>query len=101
MPSQHVTELCSSSDTVTKTLAENPTQEVSKIASKLFKKSSVISQLGSRFTTTKQYGGTDAEEKERLDKAAECAKFPYRPSDLFLKVSRPGLGQSSAGLNFE
>jgi hypothetical protein len=96
MPSHHVVELCSSSDTVTKSLAESSDQEVCKLPAKLFKKShgGVLASLGSRFKSKNGDGDRNGEkeEKERLDLAEKCGKFPYRPSDLFLKVGAYSCG---------
>jgi hypothetical protein len=85
MPSQHVIDLCSSSDTVTKSLADNPNQEISKIVSKLFKNSggNTLTNLSAKFKSTSP---KKENEEELLDQVAKCGKFPYRPSDLFLKV---------------
>lgn len=74
MPSDHVIQLCSSNETVIAALAANPDQEISKIVKNLFKKSPV--------STTKPHSNDESD----LDRAAQCGKFPYRPSDLFLKV---------------
>lgn len=86
MPSQHVIDLCSLSDTVTKALANSPNQEVSKIALNLYTGGSALTTLGSRFKSTSLQDKNESEVKELLDQVAKCGKFPHRPSDLFLKV---------------
>lgn len=94
MPSQQVINLCSSTETVTKSLALHPTEQIHKIVSKLYNNpaggSGLIESLTSKFKNT-SFGGSgnnksEEEEKRVLDDVARCGKFPYRPSDLFLKV---------------
>ncbi|KAI0061253.1 hypothetical protein BV25DRAFT_770703 [Artomyces pyxidatus] len=78
MPSDNVLQLCNSTETVTAALAAHPDQAVSKIVKDLFKK---------KGAAVKQQSTADGKEStDELDRAAQCGKFPYRPSDLFLKI---------------
>lgn len=80
MPSQHVIQLCASNETVISALAAEPGKEPTKLANSLFKKN------------LHSHADSDANRDETdLDRAARCGKFPYRPSDLFLKVCQHGV----------
>jgi hypothetical protein len=78
MPSDGLIALCTSEDTVTRALERNPTAGPFKVGEELFKKGH-----GSSVRRTRGHGDYTPEE---LDRTAKCGKFPYRPSDLFLKV---------------
>lgn len=78
--SDHIYDLCHSSDTVAKALTESPTSSVDSVAEKLYKnvkKEKLKSTVGKPELTAAD-----------LDRAAECGKFTSRPSDLFLSVRR-------------
>lgn len=78
MPSETILNLATAKDTVTKAVSENPTEEITKVARRLFPDHStgkIHSKRGDVYTS------------EDLDRAEKCGRFPYRPSDLFLKAS--------------
>jgi hypothetical protein len=75
MPSDHVLQLCSFDETVVSELALNPDHEVVKVVKKLKQSWSKSDKSDNR-----------SHDDDDLDRAAKCGKFPYRPSDLFLKV---------------
>lgn len=78
MPSQRIVELCASQETVIAAIAANPKQPVTKAAKSLFKNHSHANDVH--------------KDGSELDIAAQCGKFPYRPSDLFLTVSNAYTG---------
>ncbi|TDL14124.1 hypothetical protein BD410DRAFT_797330 [Rickenella mellea] len=73
MPSDNVLHLTQSTETVTAALAASPHSAVDQIVKGLFKSHPHHSKE------------SPAGENE-LDRAAQCGKFPYRPSDLFLRI---------------
>ncbi|KAI0050745.1 hypothetical protein FA95DRAFT_1535710 [Auriscalpium vulgare] len=79
MPSDHVLQLCASSETVTAALAKQPNQPVSKIVKELFGKGGAA--VKEHTTATK-----DDHHADDLQKAERCGKFPSKPSELFLKI---------------
>jgi hypothetical protein len=90
MPSDIILELTNSTDTLTKAVSNNPHDEITSLAQKLYAKQ--VTAGGS--AAKKKLGRSKTHEDytlEDLDRAAKCGKFPYRPSDLFLKVSRAQL----------
>lgn len=76
--SDHVYDLCHSSDTVAQALAASPTSSVESVAEKLYK-----NVKKEKLKTTV---GQPALSPADLERAAECGKFTSRPSDLFLSV---------------
>jgi hypothetical protein len=80
MPSDQLIALCTSEDTVTRVLEKNPAEGPAKAAEQLFKKHMHGSPRIGKPRAFHEYTLED------LDRAARCGKFPYRPSDLFLKV---------------
>jgi hypothetical protein len=83
MSSDPVLELCRSYPTITSNLAQNPHSDIKSIEKQLYHKSVVAKTE----TVEKKFRLKDEFTKEELDRAEKCGKFPYRPSDLFLKVS--------------
>ncbi|KDQ09583.1 hypothetical protein BOTBODRAFT_178962 [Botryobasidium botryosum FD-172 SS1] len=83
--SDHVLHLCASTETIASELAKDPSQPVEKVVEALRKK------------WNREDGSQPKhEEAYSLDRAAECGKFPYRPSDLFLKIYSDVLGTLNA-----
>jgi len=80
--------LCHAPDTVTSEVAQAPvTLAPGKVAEKLYSKHNVeVLAKGHGHKTIASVSGGPLKEED-LDYAAECGKFPTRPSDLFLKVS--------------
>lgn len=87
MPSQKVIALCQSSDTLTAALAANPTKEIGQLAKQLYVKTGALKKL-SNSVSSKPIEKDPVPTAEDLDAAEKCGRFPYRPSDLFLKVRR-------------
>jgi hypothetical protein len=75
MPSDYIFQLFSSDETVASQLALNPDQEVDNVVKKLKQSWPKSDKSNNR-----------SHDDNELDRAAKCGKFPYRPSDLFLKV---------------
>lgn len=88
MPSQRIIQLCTGSDTVTSTLAGNPEHDVASIAKRLFKTRSVDGKEHEETPVSR--------DSDPMGDVLKCGKFPYRPSDLFLKVR--GLDYESGAL---
>ena len=86
MPSDTILSLASSGTTVTKAVANNPTEEIANIAHKLYSDKRALGAGATRKESKKSKGHGDYTHDD-LDRAAKCGKFPYRPSDLFLKAS--------------
>lgn len=80
MPSNAIYELVTSGKSVTAALEQNPTRAVADVACEVFPEKSRTSTSSGKLRTHDEYT------EEDLNRAAECGKFPYRPSDLFLKV---------------
>ncbi|KZT34488.1 hypothetical protein SISSUDRAFT_1009878, partial [Sistotremastrum suecicum HHB10207 ss-3] len=83
MPSDHVIQLCTSDESVTRALAVAPQESVKKIVGQLFK--GVKHESGSTNKKRTQ-DSQPTHTQEDLDRAAKCGRFPSRPSDLFLKM---------------
>lgn len=92
--SDNVVELCNAEYTIASALASSPAPQSTPCHSvweQLYPKPFVLKRLVSRFTIKHDlYHGRGDPTKEDLDRAERCGKFPYRPSDLFLKVSTAG-----------
>lgn len=85
--SDHLIELCNHDDTIASTLQKKQDSPVHAIWEALYPKPFVLKRLVNRFTIKHDlYHGRGDPTKEDLDRAEKCGKFPYRPSDLFLKV---------------
>lgn len=85
--SDELIELCNHDYTIASTLAKNPSTSVASIWQSLYPKPFVFKRLVNRFLIKHDlYHGRGDPTKEDLDRAEKCGKFPYRPSDLFLKV---------------
>jgi hypothetical protein len=81
MPSDHVVALCNDTErTIIRALEKDPRRAPLDVAKELFSKARRPRSIESHFK--KQYAHTPAD----LDLAEKCGRFPYRPSDLFLKV---------------
>ncbi|KAI0685630.1 hypothetical protein BC835DRAFT_1383153 [Cytidiella melzeri] len=80
MPSDAIYKLFTGGKTVTAAMEEDPKQAIDKVAEKVFPEKAKTA------TKSKHMRVHDSYTKEELDRAAECGKFPYRPSDLFLKM---------------
>ena len=81
MPSDAIYELCTSGKSVTAAMQEDPNQVVADVARKVFP---TRERTATRSTKVRLH---DEYTQEDLDRAEQCGKFPYRPSDLFLRVS--------------
>ncbi|KDQ54467.1 hypothetical protein JAAARDRAFT_38135 [Jaapia argillacea MUCL 33604] len=80
---------CRDGPTVTQALAENTKLSPAKAARKLYPKPFILKRLLLRFQIKHDlYKGRPHNdlEKEDLDEAERSGRFPYRPSDLFLKI---------------
>lgn len=86
--SDDVVALCTSKETIASALAKaNANASIHSICETLYPKPFVLKRLVNRFTIKHDlYHGRGDPTKEDLDRAEQCGKFPYRPSDLFLKV---------------
>ena len=80
MPSDATYQLVTSGKSVTAAMEQDPTQAVTEVAYQVFPEKARASIRSGDLRTHNEYT------QEDLDRAAECGKFPYRPSDLFLKV---------------
>jgi hypothetical protein len=81
MPSEQLMNLCTSTETITRALEKEPSLTPGEAAAKLFPKASHPLGVALRKSRShEEYTVAD------LDAAEKCGKFPYRPSDLFLKV---------------
>lgn len=80
MPSDAIYQLVTSGKTVTAALEADPTKAIDQIAQQVFPEKPQTAKKSRKVRMHDEYT------KEDLDRAAECGKFPYRPSDLFLKV---------------
>ncbi|KAF7800300.1 hypothetical protein EIP86_011548 [Pleurotus ostreatoroseus] len=81
MPSDPIFNLVQTGKTVTAALEQNPKQVIADVAKQVFP-----DRLRTGATRSSKPRTHDQYTKEDLDRAALCGKFPYRPSDLFLKV---------------
>lgn len=89
MPSPKVIALCQSGETLTGALAAAPTKEISQLAKQLYKTGHLKKLANSVSSKTIEKDPTPT--KEDLDAAEKCGRFPYRPSDLFLKIYHDAL----------
>ncbi|KAL5511953.1 hypothetical protein ACEPAH_5172 [Sanghuangporus vaninii] len=80
MSNEYVRELCGSAPSLAEELAKDPNRSVDQVVKSMRQEWRARRKEGGR--TKPVFSG----EKDRLDRAAECGKFPYRPSELFLKV---------------
>lgn len=87
MPSDILLELANSNDTLTEAVSNNPQEEITTLARKLYADKLVGGSSAARRNLGKAKKHEDYTQED-LDRAAKCGKFPYRPSNLFLKVSR-------------
>ena len=87
MPSDIILELTNIKDTLTKAVFNNPHEEITTLAHQLYANKLIA---GASAAKNKIGGAKNHEDytQDDLDRAAKCGKFPYRPSDLFLKASR-------------
>ncbi|VDC06870.1 unnamed protein product [Peniophora sp. CBMAI 1063] len=90
MPSQRVMELCNADETVTRAQAERPTTPVKHTRKRLFGSG----KPGAKAEQAKEKG--EEKEEDVLRSAERCGKFPYTPSELFLKVYNDALGALDA-----
>ena len=63
-------------------MEQDPTQAPAEVARKVFPEKARTSTKSSKVRLHDDYT------QEDLDRAAQCGKFPNRPSDLFLRVCR-------------
>ena len=98
--SEDVVALCSSKETIASAVAKaNGGTSIHSICETLYPKPFVLKRLVNRFTIKHDlYHGRGDPTKEDLDRAEQCGKFPYRPSDLFLKVSASSCAVSALAL---
>ncbi|TFK48298.1 hypothetical protein OE88DRAFT_1684974, partial [Heliocybe sulcata] len=82
-------QLCRTGPTVTEALGKDPHVSPRKAARKTYPKPFILKRLLLRFQIRHDlYKGRAENElsQEELDEAAASGNFPYRPSDLFLKI---------------
>lgn len=70
-----------SGKTVTAAMEKDPTKRIDDVAHEVFPEKARTATRSKKPKTHDEYT------KEDLDRAAQSGKFPYRPSDLFLKAS--------------
>ncbi|THG97953.1 hypothetical protein EW026_g4144 [Hermanssonia centrifuga] len=80
MPSEAIYKLVTSGKTVTAAMEQDPTQVIDDVAHNVFP------EKAQKATKSKKVRTHDDFTEEDLNRAEQCAKFPYRPSDLFLKM---------------
>lgn len=80
MKNDHLRELCRSAPSIADELAKDPSRSVDQVVK------SMRREWRSRRKASGSKKHAFAGEKDRLDRAVQCGKFPYRPSELFLKV---------------
>ncbi len=80
MPSDAIYQLVTSGKTVTAAMEQDPTKAVDDVAHEVFPEKARTATRSRKLRTHDEYT------KEEIDRAEQCGKFPYRPSDLFLKV---------------
>ena len=85
MPSDALVALATGSETITSVLAKNPNQDIDTLAARLFSKKLVNG--GDCEAVQRALKGHPDYSPEDLARAERCGKFPFKPSDLFLKVS--------------
>lgn len=79
-PSEAIYQLATTEKTVTAAMQQDPSARILDVAYKVFTEKP---QVAKRFKKLRTH---DEFTKEDLDRAEQCGRFPYRPSDLFLKV---------------
>lgn len=80
MSSQAIYDLTTSGKTVTAAMEDDPAQVVADASAKVFPDKPQTAKRSKKLRLHDEYT------QELLDRAAQCGKFPYRPSDLFLKM---------------
>lgn len=80
MSSQAIYDLATSGKTVTAAMEDNPAQAVADASAKVFPDKPQTAKRSKKLRLHDEYT------QELLNRASQCGKFPYRPSDLFLKV---------------
>jgi hypothetical protein len=86
--SDNIISLSKSGSTVASALSKAPEQACHKVWLELYPKPFVLKRIYQRFAIKHDlYYGRGDPTQDDLDRAAQCGNFPYRPSDLFLKVS--------------
>ncbi|EIN06967.1 hypothetical protein PUNSTDRAFT_135667 [Punctularia strigosozonata HHB-11173 SS5] len=84
MPSDAILALATGPDTVTSVLARDPTRDIDKVAEQLFPPK-VVGGKHSKEAKRALKGHEDYSDLD-LARAEKCGKFPYKPSELFLKI---------------
>ncbi|KIJ47284.1 hypothetical protein M422DRAFT_118388, partial [Sphaerobolus stellatus SS14] len=85
MPSEAIFKLTNSDQTLTKAVAENPDKRIHSLISHLFKDAHGAGSKAAKKEIGKERRREDYT-REDLDRAAQCGKFPSKPSDLFLMI---------------
>lgn len=80
MPSDTIYQLATTNKTVTAAMEQDPSARILDVAYKVFTEKPQVAKRSKKLRTHDEFT------PEELDRAAQCGKFPYRPSDLFLKV---------------
>jgi hypothetical protein len=80
MPSDAIYQLITANTSVTAATEEYPTARILDIAHWTFTQKPRVLKRPRKFRSHDEFT------KEDLDRAVQCGKFPYRPSDLFLMV---------------
>ncbi|EJD48647.1 hypothetical protein AURDEDRAFT_136013 [Auricularia subglabra TFB-10046 SS5] len=90
MPSAKVVALCQSKDTLTGAVAASPTRPIGQVGKTLYEKTGTLRRI-SNSVSSKPIEKDPVPTPEDLDAAEKCGRFPYRPSDLFLKIFHDSL----------
>lgn len=80
MPSDAIYRLATDLKTVTAAMEQNPTGRILDVAYSVFTEKPQTAKRSKKLRLSEEFTPED------LDRAEQCGKFPYRPSDLFLKV---------------
>ena len=80
MPSEVIYQLATTDKTVTAAMEKDPTARILDVAYKVFPEKLQTAKRSRKLRTSEEFT------QEDLDRAEQCGRFPYRPSDLFLKV---------------
>ena len=80
MPSEAIYQLATDQKTVTAAVEQDPTARILDVASKVFTERPQTAKRSKKLRLSEEFTPED------LDRAEQCGRCPYRPSDLFLKV---------------
>lgn len=80
MASEHLQELCANAPSIASAYSREDAAPIDKVIKQLIK------EWKNGASTKNRKENSNVSEVERIERAMACGKFPYRPSDLFLKV---------------